>query len=94
MPEQARKLTELLEEKQEWNKEVGQLFRSARMNYFSTSQTQFADALDISQGYLSQIENGVRTPSSATLNALQAIVEGEASVSTDKDKAEEGSDEA
>lgn len=89
MPEQAKKLTELLEEKQEWNREVGQLFRSARLNHQSTSQVQFAAVLDISQGYLSQIENGVRTPSSTTLDKLHSIVEGEDSANKDQAEAED-----
>ena len=95
MPEQARKLTELLEEKQEWNREVGALFHATRMKYQPTSQVQFANDLGISQGYLSQIENGVRTPSSTTLAKLQSIVEGGASAnSTVTEQDEEKPDEA
>lgn len=89
IPEQARKLTELLEEKKAWNREVGQLFRATRKDYFATSQEQFANNLGISQGYLSQIESGVRTPSSDTLYKLQSIVEGESSGDTNQDQDEE-----
>lgn len=91
MPEQARKLTELLDEKQEWNKEVGALFRAARVEYTPTSsQTDFANALGISQGYLSQIENGVRTPSSTTLDKFQTVVEGGSNASSNEEPKEEG----
>ena len=86
MPEQARKLTELLEEKAEWNREVGLLFRSARGG---TPQVAFAATLDISQGYLSQIENGVRTPSSETLSKLSTYVEGGADGDSNQDAQDE-----
>ena len=76
MPQHARKLTELLEEKQEWNKNVSALFVQTR-SAASVSQDSFAGVLGISQPYLSQIENGVRTPSSETLSRLHSFVEGE-----------------
>lgn len=89
MPQQAKKLTELLEEREQWKHEVGTFFREVRVAHFNTSQAYFATALDISQPYLSQIENGVRTPSSETLNSLRSIVEGAASGDEDEAKAKE-----
>jgi ribosome-binding protein aMBF1 (putative translation factor) len=75
MPRQARVLTELLDEREEWKNEVSNFFVATR-NIAGMSQSGFAATLDISQPYLSQIERGERTPSSETLGKLRSFVEG------------------
>jgi ribosome-binding protein aMBF1 (putative translation factor) len=75
MPKQARVLTELLEEREEWRKDVSNFFVATR-SVAGMSQSGFAEELDISQPYLSQIERGERTPSSETLGKLRSFVEG------------------
>jgi transcriptional regulator with XRE-family HTH domain len=75
MPEQARQLSELLNKQNEWKREVGTVFRNTRAAAGMT-QSAFAASLDISQEYVSQIENGVRTPSSDVLRSLLDITKG------------------
>lgn len=75
MPKGARPLTELLNERERWRAEVGKTFVAAR-GASGQSQEAFAEALGISQPYLSQIETGSRTPSDATLQRLMSITEG------------------
>lgn len=76
MPKGARSLSELLEQREEWKRSVGQTVSVLR-RASGQSQEAFAAALDISQPYLSQIESGSRTPSDETLRKLQDYVEGE-----------------
>lgn len=97
MPQQARKLTDLLDEREQWRKEIGVFFREVRMAQpTNTSQVYFAnDVLGISQSYLSQIEHGQRTPSSETLNKLRSVVEGGTSApNTSQKQAPKEGDEA
>ena len=77
MPKGARSLSDLLEQRQEWRREVGQTVSVLR-RASGQSQKEFAASLDISQPYLSQIESGSRTPSDETLRKLQNEFEGEA----------------
>ena len=75
VPEGARSLSELLEQREQWKAEVGRTFSSTR-SARGQSQSAFAAALDISQPYLSQIESGDRTPSDETLRKLMSLTEG------------------
>ena len=59
-PVQPRPLLELLElaeQRERWNKEVGETLRRARTQA-GLSQGQLAEALEASQAYVSQVEHG------------------------------------
>lgn len=75
-PKNAKSLTDLLKQQEQWKQEVSSFFVATRAAS-NLSQSSFAATLSISQPYLSQIERGERTPSSGTLSKLRSFVEGE-----------------
>jgi transcriptional regulator with XRE-family HTH domain len=77
-----RPLLELLglaEQRERWNQEVGETLRRARMDA-GLSQEQLADAIEVSQAYISQVEHG-KGVSTGQLRlfagALEEAAEGE-----------------
>lgn len=78
-PKDARDLSDLLQEREEfegrWKEAVADAFIANRSASGQT-QSEFAWELEISQPYLSQIESGSRTPSEKTLRKLRAFTEG------------------
>lgn len=82
-PEGARSLSELLDDREQWKKEVGRAALVARTSS-GQSQADVAEELDITQPYLSLIENGHRTPSDRVLEALRNLTEGARNGDSDK----------
>lgn len=75
IPENARRLDELLREREQWEENVQKLFHATRTS-LGMNQTQLANELGISQSYVSEIESGAKTPSSGTLNKLYSFMGG------------------
>lgn len=89
VPRASERLTELLadrrklrEEQESWKRRVSAYFSSVR-TLNNLAQADLAEDLGVSQGYVSEIERGVRTPSDEVLARMQAIVEEE-DVSSDQ----------
>lgn len=81
IPKGARKLEELLAEREQWKAEVRNVFYMARSSA-GMNQAQFADALGTSQSYVSEIESGTKTPSSETLFKLHSFMGGTSDATT------------
>jgi transcriptional regulator with XRE-family HTH domain len=56
-PRPLLELLELAEQRERWNREVGESLRRARLDA-GLSQSELASALDASQAYVSQVEHG------------------------------------
>lgn len=77
IPQNAKKLEELLNAREQWKAEAQNFFLHVRSDT-GMSQNAFARAINTSQSYVYEIEHGLKTPSSETLNKLRSIVEGDA----------------
>lgn len=92
MPHHAKQLTDLLKEQEILSKTHSAFVISASSflrefrDETGITQGEISRATGISQPYLSQIENGERTPSSETLGKLFSYVKGESSGNTNKDE--------
>lgn len=80
VPRASERLTELLadrrrlrEDQESWKRRVSAYFSSVR-TLNSLSQEDLAQDLGVSQGYVSEIERGVRTPSDEVLTRMHSLV--------------------
>lgn len=78
-PRPLLELLELAEQRERWNREVGETLRRARVDA-GLSQAQLARAIEASQAYVSQVEHGKGvSPDQLRLfaEALEVAGEGE-----------------
>lgn len=80
VPRASERLTELLADRRQlradqeaWRRRVSAYFSSVR-TLNNLAQADLAEDLGVSQGYVSEIERGVRTPSDEVLARMQVLV--------------------